>query len=356
VGDERAPAGNAVPAWAVQYDAREFEPCSYTADVVGLAVERDSGTLHALLIERGRDPFAGLHAWPGGFVELATDQDSRAAALRELREETGQTDAGFLEMLGVYDQNGRDPRQFAGFPDPATGAWVRRGTRVISAAHLALMRRENRLVAAADDASDAFWAPVYDYLPWEDRRTGGRAAEAALHALRAAGRDPAEARRAFGEGSHRWNEELVAERYHLLHEAGVLPEARRNRWGEEAAPGAPDPGRPMAFDHRRILADALGRVRGKVKYAPSTLDALVGGGFTLDELQRAVEGIAGRPLHRANFRRSLTRRKEPLVAPLGTYRQRTHNVGVGAQEFAFRTRELGPRLRTSIELPWAPLP
>ena len=344
-----------VPEWAIQYDAGEFERCSYTADVVGLALDPASGTPHALVVERGREPFAGLHAWPGGFVDLARDDDSRVAALRELREETGQADAGFLEVLGVYDGNGRDPRQFAGFRDES-GAWVRRGTRVVTTAHLALMRREGRTPQGGGDASAAFWAPVYDYLPWEDRRRGGAETERAFRALVEAGAAGPEAERVFGQGGSAWNEELVAERYALLHDAGLLAEARRDRWGRVADPDVgPRLGRAMAFDHRRILADAVGRIRGKVKYVPATLHALAGERFTLDELQRAVEGIAGRPLHRANFRRTVTARREPLVEPTGTYREPTHGLGVGAQEFAFRAPAL-PRLRTALEYPWAPLP
>ena len=352
---EPGPELHGVPDWAIQYDAGEFERCSYTADVVGLALDPATGTPHALVVERGGEPFAGLHAWPGGFVDLLRDEDSRVTALRELREETGRRDAGFLEVLGVYDRSGRDPRQFAGFWDEAAGAWVRRGVRVVTTAHLALMRPDGPAPRGGGDASAAFWTPVYDYLPWEDRRAAGGEAARAFRALAGAGAAGPDAERAFGRGGHAWNEELAPERYALLEGAGLLAEARRDRWGRETPGATPALGRAMAFDHRRILADALGRVRGKIKYVPAILHALAAERFTLDELQRAVEGIAGRPLHRPNFRRSVTARREPLVEPAGTFRAPTRSLGVGAQEYAFRAPAL-PRLRTALEYPWDKLP
>jgi 8-oxo-dGTP diphosphatase len=75
-----------------------------TVDVVALAGAQPRGVL---LIERANDPFAGSWALPGGFVEAG--ERVLAAASRELCEETAiESDA--LELLGVYDTPGRDPR------------------------------------------------------------------------------------------------------------------------------------------------------------------------------------------------------------------------------------------------------
>jgi len=76
-----------------------------TVDVVALAGEPPRRRI--LLIERANEPFAGAWALPGGFVE-AGERVSEAAA-RELHEETA-IGAGPLELLGVYDTPGRDPR------------------------------------------------------------------------------------------------------------------------------------------------------------------------------------------------------------------------------------------------------
>jgi 8-oxo-dGTP diphosphatase len=75
-----------------------------TVDVVALAGDPARSVL---LIQRRNDPFAGSWALPGGFVEAG--ERVVAAASRELAEETAvETDT--LELLGVYDTPGRDPR------------------------------------------------------------------------------------------------------------------------------------------------------------------------------------------------------------------------------------------------------
>jgi hypothetical protein len=61
-------------------------------------------------------------------------------------------------------------------------------------------------------------------------------------------------------------------------------------------------GVPMAFDHRRILATAVGRLRGKIKYRPVVFE-LMPPAFTLSQLQRTVEALSGVRLHKQNFRR-----------------------------------------------------
>lgn len=178
------------------------------------------------------------------------------------------------------------------------------GARALSVAYLALVRE-----ARPAGEIEASWLDWYDAFPWEDWR-GGRPAildaiEAALDAwasrangAAAAGIRHERRRLAFGTGGS-WNDERVLERYELLYEAGLVQEAA----GEGNAPAPPfDLGRAMAFDHRRILATAIGRLRGKIKYRPVVFE-LMPPAFTLLQLQRAVEALSGMRLHKQNFRR-----------------------------------------------------
>ena len=60
-----------------------------------------------VLIERGREPFKGMHALPGGFVEYG--ERVEAAVIREVREETG-LETEIVKFHGIYSDPGRDPR------------------------------------------------------------------------------------------------------------------------------------------------------------------------------------------------------------------------------------------------------
>ena len=60
-----------------------------------------------LLVRRKYPPFQGSFALPGGFVEVG--ESTEAAALRELREETGIEGAS-PRLVGVYSDPARDPR------------------------------------------------------------------------------------------------------------------------------------------------------------------------------------------------------------------------------------------------------
>ena len=106
-----------------------------TVDVALLSA-RPSG-LAVLLIRRGRDPFAGSWALPGGFVDQ--DEDLPAAALRELTEETGLA-AALGPQLGAYGTPGRDPRG-----------------HTVSVVYLAWSAGGPVPVQGRDDAVDARW-------------------------------------------------------------------------------------------------------------------------------------------------------------------------------------------------------
>ncbi|HEU0014880.1 MAG TPA: NUDIX domain-containing protein [Longimicrobium sp.] len=371
--DVVTPVPEPVPEWALRYDAAEFPRQAVTGDAVALALAWSGGAcaLQALVVERGQEPYAGLDAWPGGFLDWEEDRDARETAVRELREETGAAAPAYVEALGSYSRVGRDPRQYAGTRDAKTGEWVARGARVTTVAYLMLMREPAAPGerGTGDDAAEARWTDVYAYLPWEDvREEGGQGTARALagEMERWAAGDGGRRERvghAFGFGLSEWNEERTADRLALLMEAGRVPEARRDVWGRSSAAADDAPGREMAFDHREILADALGRLRGKIKYMPAALVALTGEELTLDELQAACEAIAGRRLHRPNFRRAVAPpsggaqpRTPRLVVGTGRHRPRQGGKpGAAPEIYRFREDAVQARLETSLRLPWLPL-
>jgi quinolinate synthase len=99
-----------------------------------------------------------------------------------------------------------------------------------------------------------------------------------------------------------WNEDRVLERYELAYGAGLVAEAYADSAGAGQGPPRTVGGEPMAGDHRRILATAIARLRGKIKYRPVVFE-LLPPTFTLLQLQQTVEALAGLRLHKPNFRR-----------------------------------------------------
>jgi hypothetical protein len=210
---------------------------------------------------------------------------------------------------------------------------------IVSVGYLALARQAE----APPMLAGAGWEPWYRYFPWEDRRDGEPPVlEAAIRPRLAAWRDRRATaaadreRRAerilacFGEERGAFDEEKVLERFELLYEAGVPAEALRDRGLAETAESRRF-GRPMAFDHRRILATAMGRLRGKLKYRPVVFE-LMPPAFTLLQLQRTVEAVSGIRLHKQNFRRMVE--ASGLVEPTGRFA--SAGAGRPAEQFRFR--------------------
>jgi hypothetical protein len=143
---------------------------------------------------------------------------------------------------------------------------------------------------------------------------------------------------AFGFGNNPWNEDLVLQRYELLHEAGLVAEAR----DDAATPF----GRAMAGDHRRILATAIARLRAKIKYRPVVFE-LMPDQFTLLQLQRTVEALAGLMLYKPNFRRLIEQHE--LVEETGESQNETG--GRPAKLFRFRRSVVEEREFAGSKLP-----
>ncbi len=247
---------------------------------------------------------------------------------------------GYAEQLYTFGDRGRHA---------ATGDV---GPHLVSVGYLALTRIDDEPSEALARAG-ASWRGWYDFFPWEDWREGRPTIldEALLPALtRWAPTEAGEKlhtkpfgrreriRLAFGEGGARWDEERALDRYELLYEAGIVAEAARD--GREAVSRQEKvaSGVAMRFDHRRILATAISRLRAKSKYRPVVFE-LMADEFTLTELQRTVEAISGRHVHKQNFRRLVE--GAALVEPTGATTQ--HGRGRPAAMFRFRREVLKER-------------
>jgi hypothetical protein len=216
------------------------------------------------------------------------------------------------------------------------------GPHVVSIGYLALTQAKPSL-----EIQHGAWRSWYQYFPWEDWRRGRpeileNTIEARLRewSQRTPTGQPISrqerVRMCFALDGAAWDEEKVLERYELLYDAGLVEEAARDgresarQWGER-----PRLGTPMRFDHRRILATAIGRVRAKIKYRPVIFE-LMPDEFTLFELQRTVEAILGPHLHKQNFRRLVE--GAGLVETTGEVKMRTG--GRPAKLYRFRREVL----------------
>jgi 8-oxo-dGTP diphosphatase len=112
-----------------------------TVDVVVFTLRENR--LQVLLVQRGGEPYAGMWALPGWFVQI--EETLEEAAYRELTEETGVNKA-YLEQLYTYGDPHRDPRG-----------------RVITVAYFALIQADNELRReGGTDAAEARWFPIDD--------------------------------------------------------------------------------------------------------------------------------------------------------------------------------------------------
>jgi hypothetical protein len=278
---------------------------------------------------------------PFGPFDPAT-QRTLESGLRKWVGEQTRLELGYTEQLYTFGDRGRH----LAAPDE--------GSRVVSVGYLALTR------PSEPPSPDTRWRGWYQYFPWEDWREKQPAMieEMILPALRkfvkeAASPAAAELRRnrlrlCFGEGGVAWDEERVLERYELLYEAGLVREAVRDASQSRDIKGGaalPELGSAMLFDHRRILATAIARLRGKMKYRPVVFE-LMAPAFTLLELQRTVEALSGVRLHKQNFRRLVA--DQGLVEGTGKFSTRAR--GRPAELFRFRREVLRERPAPGVRL------
>ena len=261
---------------------------------------------------------------------------------------------GYVEQLYTFADRHRDPREQAG------------GPRLVSVGYIALVRQ-----VPLSGAGEAEWQNCYDFFPWEDWREGRPKVvdeiirpKLQLWAKNIDEKNERESTQerlsiAFGTGTASWDFDRVLERYELLYESGMIGEAIRDAKIRAAISGLSEPqvasdaietakflGTTMALDNRRVLATAIGRVRGKLKYRPVVFD-LLPSTFTLLNLQLVVEALGGVRLHKQNFRRLVV--NGGLVEPTG--QRDIQSRGRPAELFRFRREVLSERPVSGVGLP-----
>ena len=301
---------------------------SISAELVAVLVAVSSGEPRVLTLHEG----ALLPAGPFEVGHLSLQGGMRAWVEAQTRHPLG-----YVEQLYTFSDRDRAAET---------------GVRTISISYLGLTRERE-----TESAASGAWHPWYRYFPWEDRRGdssliedlilprlhawASRAANAELRAQRLQ-----RISMTFGSDGHVWSEDMVLQRYELLFEAGLVAEATRQ--GRPAHEAGLLPGTAMRYDHRRILATAMARLRAKIKYRPVVFE-LMPLNFTLSQLQSTVETLAGRGLHKQNFRRLVE--QQNLVEEIGAL---TAGVtGRPAKLYRFRSDVMLERAISGSKLPLA---
>lgn len=268
------------------YDLTKYDRPSVAADVVVFSVMKDDECedvrrlqekkLKILLIRRGGFPYKGSWAMPGGFCRKG--EDVIDSARRELCEETGIDDA-YVKLVGVYGEPGRDPR-----------GWV------ISSTYMALMNARACRLKAGDDAQDARWFTV----ELTDVST--------------------EATEVSGTGEEKVKNEVEAsykvqngKRYRLVLKnadsdiklTAVLRRTDMSSCGRSSDSYYIEECEGLAFDHARIITEAVLGLREDVRRDMKLAFDLLPDRFTLTELQNVYEQIWDMELTTPNFRRKI---------------------------------------------------
>lgn len=307
-------------------------------DLLGVIVAVTDEAPRVLVLDDGNDV-----ALPNGPFE-PDEHAGLEDGFRKIIESRTGLDLYYVEQLYTFGNRFR------------TASEIKGGPRTLSVAYVALTREDE------SPRKGTRWADWYDFLPWEDWRDGRPAElDATIAPTLTAWCSESRAQTAqrnrqervnvtFGHaGATEMDGVLTLERLELLYDAGILYESARDKReidGRLSASPTINIGIPMASDHRRVLATALGRIRGKLAYRPVVFE-LLPGEFTLLQLQQVAEALSGTHLHKQNFRRLVM--NAHLVEPIG----RTKTVGRGrpAELFRFRREVLGEKLTVGLSRP-----
>lgn len=257
-----------------QYDITKFDRPSVAADMAVFTVMgdtkeevvRDKGNyrklpekkLKLLLIKRGSYPYKDRWALPGGFCRKGEEVSDTAK--RELFEETQVGDA-YLQLAGVFGEEGRDPR-----------GWI------ISHTFLALFDGRKCRLRAGSDAWDARWFDVELVQEQIEEQL-----KKAIYRLVLTNND---------------EDEQIRLEAVISQEKNFLQFQVNTDYRIETEEG-------FAFDHAKLITYALLHLRKQAETDGRIVFDLMPEYFTLTELQNACEIILGKELLAANFRRKM---------------------------------------------------
>lgn len=261
-----------------EYDLTKYDRPSVAADVVVFSVMKDDEQgdarrvqekkLKILLIRRGGFPYKGCWAMPGGFCRKG--EDVIDSARRELCEETGIEDA-YVKLVGVYGEPDRDPR-----------GWV------ISSTYMALMNARDCRLKAGDDAQDARWFTVELTDITGDGEKIAKNEEAS----------------SIVENAKRYK--LVLKNADSdIKLMAVLRRTDMSSCGRSSDSYDIEECEGLAFDHARIITEAVLGLREDVRRDMKLAFDLLPERFTLTELQNVYEQIWDMELTTPNFRRKI---------------------------------------------------
>ena len=288
---------------------------SGTTEVVAVLIAITDHSARVLTVDQGKllpnGPLMPLHR-------------SLQAGVRQWVEEQTQQPLGYLEQLYTFvDTNRRNIE----------------GHALVYVSYLGLVQESETV----HQQSQAQWRDWYDYFPWENHLDGvpemiGALIVPALLAWANEADDATTMQRrqqriclCWGVGDtlsadaiadihagryedYGWAAEHTLLRYEMLYEAGLIPEAPNYQPSKLPAEWSQIIGTPMYYDHRRVIATAISRLRAKIEYQP-LIFGLMPEVFTLSQLQQSVEALSGMRLHKQNFRRLLD--TQNLVKPTG---------------------------------------
>ena len=296
---------------------------SGTTEVVAVLIAITDQTARVLTVDQGKllpnGPLMPLHR-------------SLQAGVRQWVEEQTQQPMGYLEQLYTFVDTNRRSIE---------------GHALVYVSYLGLVQETQ----TQQLQTQAVWGDWYDYFPWENHLQGMPEIITQLivpallewadsaEDVRVKHRRQQRIRLCWSVdvdsnscndksnesddesdsiGNQQQNTEWVAEhvllRYEMLYEAGLIPEAPSYQPNKVSVDSSQMLGVPMYYDHRRVIATAISRLRAKIEYRP-LIFGLMSEVFTLSQLQQSIEALSGVPLHKQNFRRLLD--SQDLVLPTG---------------------------------------